>query len=250
MLTFSEFKNQSSLRTLSLREKFFRGMIFNVGQIVEDAQGTYEILDRGTNYVTVVNESGELAKKAIENIVLSEQAMKFESTDSRNGFKGFVPGTKFSSEASVNFSNTVEKFSNGLIEDSIAILKALKAVDRLFESGDLSQVEIARSSLERIGEWDSHKGYINQFLKENTQDETETIKIANFISESLGIKISGSTPEDVVNNALIQSRKGLTTEAATVVRKMLVLVEQSGIKFDASILETNRQQLVRRPKGI
>lgn len=239
MLTFKEFKDQTELRNLPIREKFFRGMIFNVGQIVEDSSGRYEILNRGTNYITVVNNTGDLSKKSIDDVTLVEDRMLFESDASGTGFKGFVPGPKFCAnvDAVQEFSKTIVKFSSGLIEDSIAILKAFKAVDRLFESGDSEQLDIAYASLNRIGEWESHKSYISKINKEkDAMFMSERTKIACTISESLGVKSSGASADEIINNALILSRKDLTESSKAVLSKMLVLAEGVGILYDRTIL--------------
>ena len=52
----------------TLRDKYFKGEIYHIGDIVESNGAQYEIIDRGSNYVTVVNDEGKLSRKWIQDI--------------------------------------------------------------------------------------------------------------------------------------------------------------------------------------
>jgi co-chaperonin GroES (HSP10) len=56
----------------ALREKYFKGQIYHVGDIVESAGEQYEIMDRGSNYLVVVNNTGDLSRKWIKDVSLVE----------------------------------------------------------------------------------------------------------------------------------------------------------------------------------
>jgi len=55
-----------------LREKYFKGEIYHVGDIVESAGHQYEIMDRGSNYLVVVDNTGTLHRKWVKDVSLVE----------------------------------------------------------------------------------------------------------------------------------------------------------------------------------
>lgn len=238
MLTFKEFKEKSTVTKLPLREKFYRGLIFNVGQIVEDLHGKYEILDRGTNYVTVVNESGELSKKFIDAI--QNSLTEFVTPTKKFGFKGFYP-THISEDATAAFTKTIGSYLEGSITDAVAILKSIRAVDSLYEEYGQDKLEIAQSSLTRIGVWEDHQGYISKITKtideSNQVKAVDKLKVASVIATTLGGDSSGSNPEMMVNNALRVARKSgkVNEESTKIISRMLELAKEVGIDYDSNI---------------
>jgi hypothetical protein len=56
----------------ALREKYFKGEIYHIGDIVESAGQEYEIMDRGSNYLVVVNSTGDLSRKWIKDVTMVE----------------------------------------------------------------------------------------------------------------------------------------------------------------------------------
>ena len=56
----------------ALREKYFKGQIYHIGDIVESAGQQYEIMDRGSNYLVVVNSTGDLSRKWVKDVKLVE----------------------------------------------------------------------------------------------------------------------------------------------------------------------------------
>jgi nicotinic acid mononucleotide adenylyltransferase len=56
-----------------LREKYFSGEIYHIGEVVESAGIHYEIMDRGSNYLTLIDESGKLCKKWINDVAIVEE---------------------------------------------------------------------------------------------------------------------------------------------------------------------------------
>jgi hypothetical protein len=59
-----------------LRDKYFKGEIYHIGDIVESNGSQYEIMDRGSNYLVVVDKSGELHRKWIKDVNLVEACWK------------------------------------------------------------------------------------------------------------------------------------------------------------------------------
>jgi hypothetical protein len=58
-----------------LRESYFRGEIFNVGEIVESAGQHYEIVKRGSNHLLVKEESGKLVSKWIQDVTVVKETV-------------------------------------------------------------------------------------------------------------------------------------------------------------------------------
>ena len=53
MIEFKDFITAVNNKKLPIREQYRMDLILKIGQIVEDSDGSYEVLDRGTNYITV-----------------------------------------------------------------------------------------------------------------------------------------------------------------------------------------------------
>jgi nicotinic acid mononucleotide adenylyltransferase len=56
----------------TLREQYFLGDIFNVGDIVESSGVKYEIVKRGSNHLLLKEESGKLVSKWIQDVNIAE----------------------------------------------------------------------------------------------------------------------------------------------------------------------------------
>lgn len=75
-------KEQINLVKDTLREKYFRGEIFNVGDIVESNGVQYTIAKRGSNHLLLKEESGELVSKWIHDVKsINEGVVQPSGTD-------------------------------------------------------------------------------------------------------------------------------------------------------------------------
>jgi len=225
-ITFKDFTSQ---KALPIREKFIRGDIFRLGAMVEDDDGKYQILDRGTNYLTCSDATGNLVKKFITEVSsLPEHAPK----DTVNYFKGLITSIA-DPIASVCFESTITKYNSGQIIDSIAILKALKA----YSENDTSTLI---NSLTRIDELDNHI-YLKEAMPDNLkQTQTDKLKVAAVIADTLGVDSHGSSPETMVNLALRNARKNsmmIRGESLKIILRMLELAKSVGIKYDENIIK-------------
>ena len=171
-----------------LREKYFKGEIFHIGDIVESNGNQYEILDRGSNYVTVVDFSGNLSKKWIKDVKvigsLVKEDIKPGYAPKEISFKGFTSSNlHHSADATKAFQDTIVKVNKGEIKDPVAVLNALKATDTFMKLNDyhleknkqLDKNELetwkaahekAKESLENIGEFLHHRDYWDNHGKE------------------------------------------------------------------------------------
>jgi hypothetical protein len=66
-------KEEIKLVKDELREKYFRGEIFNVGELVESDGEQYEIVKRGSNHLLLKERTGKLISKWIQNVKLVEE---------------------------------------------------------------------------------------------------------------------------------------------------------------------------------
>ena len=65
----------------ALRDKYFKGEIYHIGDIVESAGQQYEIMDRGSNYLVVVNNTGDLSRKWVKDVTLVQEAKSIKDAD-------------------------------------------------------------------------------------------------------------------------------------------------------------------------
>lgn len=221
------FKDVIDRKTLPLREQFILGDVLNIGQLVEDDTGKYQILDRGTNYLICANNSGRIVKKFLSQVKsISEVAQ----LDTISCFKGFCSEINDPIVESC-FISLVDKYNNGLIVDSIAILKALRA----YNEGDTESLKV---SLTRLNELDNHI-YIEEVMSDNIKN-TDKLKVASVIATTLGVDSDGNNAEMMVNNALRNARKNpmLTGgEGIKIIMRMLELAKSVGIKYDDKLIK-------------
>jgi len=166
----------------SIREQYIAGEIFNVGDKVQDDKGVYEVMDRGANYITVVNESGVLSKKWIDKVTVVEDVINKKSKynlaksilrpddfkklkkvqeDIPGGyapeeisFKGYTTkNLHHSSDAAKAFQQTIAKYQGGLIKDGVAVLNALKHTDEYMQIGDTHLEQMKPPIQSEVTQW-------------------------------------------------------------------------------------------------
>lgn len=166
-------KEQVKFETNELREKYYAGEIFNVGDKVSDGENIFEIVDRGSNYITVVNESGEMLKKWLDAVqpIQIEEDVQPGPAPAEISYKGYTTKNLHHSEDAVKaFQQTIER-----AHDPVAVLNALKATDTYMGLNDkhlsgeeftdaekatwIAAHEKARESLNKVGEFMHHEDY-------------------------------------------------------------------------------------------
>jgi len=79
---YEAIKEQINLVKDDLREQYFKGEIFNVGDIVESNNELYEIVKRGSNHLLLKEQSGNLISKWIQDVTATQgKEMNEELTD-------------------------------------------------------------------------------------------------------------------------------------------------------------------------
>lgn len=197
-------KQQVKLATDWLRESYFRGQIYKIGEIVESNGQKFEIVDRGSNYLVVVDSNGDTHRKWITDVTPSSKEVVEEQVEENQiSYKGYVT-KNFNKETFLSFKEMIERES-----DPVAVLNAIKTTD----------IELALTE-----------------MKFTTSDK---IKVARIIAGALGVVDveKTSSPEQLVNNALRKVRnKPMRAEYVSVVKNMLHTAKEAGIEYDEKLV--------------
>ena len=249
-----------------LREKYFKGEIFKVGTTVKDDKGVYEIMDRGTNYITVINENGELSKKWLDSVkeVITDMNYKNEAKDEHQiSYKGF---TTSNFEIVPELKPIIESVISSET-DSVAIINALKSIDESLkfykQNKDIFQIPLMKG-IDALNNIDhAVSGIVADLvlkLPKGTFKETsiteasdnpfnftsaDKIKIARIIAGALGIDNPEkmSSPEQLINLGLRKLRtKRITPELSDVVNQMLKTADMLDVKYDKKLLPQAMQE--------
>ena len=252
-------KEQVKFETNDIREKYHSGEIFNIGENVTDGQSIFEIIDRGSNYITVVDESGTTSKKwldAVQPIVVEDVQPGYALE--QISYKGYTTKNfNISEDAIKAFQDTISRDG-----DPVAILNAIKATDiymgyvisKKFTNEEketlISAHEKAKESLNRVNEFSHHAHYWNSHLErleEMKFSSIDKIKVARIIAGSLGVPDveEKSGPAEMVNQGLrFIKNKHMTPEAWVVIGNMLQMATDAGIKFDHNIVKNKVEEAI------
>jgi hypothetical protein len=265
-LRIESFEINISNNQNELREKYFKGEIFKVGTTVKDDKGVYEIMDRGTNYITVINENGELSKKWLDSVkeVITDMNYKNEAKDEHQiSYKGF---TTSNFEIVPELKPIIESVISSET-DSVAIINALKSIDESLkfykQNKDIFQVPLMKG-IDALNNIDhAVSGIVADLvlkLPKDTFKETsiteasdnpfnftsaDKIKIARIIAGALGIDNPEkmSSPEQLINLGLRKLRtKRITPELSDVVNQMLKTADMLDVKYDKKLLPQAMQE--------
>src|SRR6056300_198952 len=66
-------REQVVFRKDELREKYFNGEIFNIGDIVEESGDVFKIINRGSNHILVQEKTGAMVSKWIKDVQPTER---------------------------------------------------------------------------------------------------------------------------------------------------------------------------------
>lgn len=223
-----------------LREAYRRGEIFKVGEIVEANGHRYEIVDRGTNYLTVVDQSGNMSRKWLHECVAVGQAVVEDIqpgyAPSEVSFKGYTTkNLHHSADAAKAFIDTIDRFG---ASEPATVLVALKATDSYMGINDLhlaqgeppDQQELAkwrmahsraRDSLMRIGEFVHHQDYWHMHDHEIQDLETA------YNPETAGAEMSDSYQPQ---GSLTETLSAKTIKPSDKVKVARVIADMLGVE--------------------
>ena len=129
-------KEQVKLATDYLRESYYRGEIFKIGELVESNGQRFEIIDRGSNYLVVVDSVGTTHRKWITDVKVVEDYspdnpsdIDRDEDDTQVSYKGYTTKNfDTDQQAKGVFDRLIAKPDL----DPVAILNLIKATDLYF----------------------------------------------------------------------------------------------------------------------
>lgn len=243
---FRESKPKNQLLEAEVSESrnaFYTGKMFTIGETVKDSSGKYEIIDRGSNYVTVVDESGNASRKFVDGLVVIDEHMNFR--EGELSFKGHLPSSKILETPLVKeaFDKTIQLFEAGEVEqDAFAVLKAMKEVENLLE-GKIEQAIVDKLcfSLKKIGVYEHHQPYLQQYeqmVQVMNEDNQTKLQAAKIIAGAVGSTTTGNDAEAILNNALRKAKTSANPKQIEILKGMLELAKKVGLKYDQSLVES------------
>ena len=275
-LNLDVIKENIKINIDSLRDKYYKKEIFNIGDTVESNNQLFEIVDRGSNYLSVINENGIISRKWIQDVTMSEQQLftnaqfqpdnNFDSVEIT--FKGYTTTNLHNAPGSAKaFQKTINNVGN---VDPVSVLNALKATDTylgmtpemILQGGSEDRKDLlawstahlkAKQALDMHGEFINHADYWHTYkdkldkavfavkIKSDTDPIQESnmedkLKVAKSIAKVAKSDCNEECPESIVNNAL-KKVKSLNKESVVIINKLLQLAEEVGIKYDTKIVK-------------
>lgn len=113
---FEPIKEEIKLVKDELREQYFRGEIFNVGEQVEADGQSYEIVKRGSNHLLLKESTGKLVSKWIQNVTLVEKKVEKKKLKS---FKSTVKDNQPNGQENVDYRTPFDPMSNTTITPGV-----------------------------------------------------------------------------------------------------------------------------------
>jgi len=241
----------------SLREDYIAGKLFKTGSIVKSKldENFYEVIDRGSNFVRLVDISGNTKRSWLEDIVevtdnnISESFNIKKKLNNQLTFKGYT--TK-------HFNKSILESFNRLLkcDDVYAVLSAIKHTDQFFQSDDLVEqyehfnksghyLESLKAKLDH-----SYRDSMESILAEKIIADipsikqitkSDKLKTANIIISALGIESSG-TPEEKINAAAKEVSKNVSSELREIYGSLFQLADDVGIEWDKEIFSATQQR--------
>lgn len=241
----------------SLREDYISGKLFKTGSIVKSKldENFYEVIDRGSNFVRLVDISGNTKRSWLEDIVevtdnnISESFNIKKKLNNQLTFKGYT--TK-------HFNKSILESFNRLLkcDDVYAVLSAIKHTDQFFQSDDLVEqyehfnksghyLESLKAKLDH-----SYRDSMESILAERIIADipsikqitkSDKLKTANIIISALGIESSG-TPEEKINAAAKEVSKNVSSELREIYGSLFQLADDVGIEWDKEIFSATQQR--------
>lgn len=241
----------------SLREDYISGKLFKTGSIVKSKldENFYEVIDRGSNFVRLVDVSGNTKRSWLEDISevtdnnISESFNVKKKLNNQLTFKGYT--TK-------HFNRSIAESFNNLLksEDVYAVLSSIKHTDQFFQSTDLVEkydhFNKSGHYLESLKAKEDHsyRDAMESILAEKIIADipsikqitkSDKLKTANIIISALGIESAG-TPEEKINAAAKEVSKNVSSELREIYGSLFQLADDVGIEWDKEIFSATQQR--------
>ena len=123
-------KEQVKFETNELREKYFAGEIFNIGEIVESDDTVYEIVKRGSNHLLLQDEKGNRISKFPQELQLSNKEfvleelnmptsqLEVEKVNEAQGLEGAMDGAEDTLESDLS-DKQIDDMVGGVTDDHV-----------------------------------------------------------------------------------------------------------------------------------
>jgi hypothetical protein len=248
--SFDEIKSKLVNEATQLRDNFLSGKIFKIGSIVESKldKEYYEIIDRGTSYLRLVDTSGNIKRSWLSDVVeifdnqIKESFITKKKANNQITFKGYT---------TVNFDKRIsESFSKILNSDDVyAVLSAIKHTDKFFTDKSLAE------KYEHYSKSEHYLNVLGVIKDHNYRDLMESIiaekmiadipsikqitksdkqKTANIILAAIGIEFKG-TAEEKINAAAKEVSKNVSSDLREIYGSLFQLADDVGIEWDRNI---------------
>ena len=219
-------KEQVVVNVDSLREKYHNKEIFNIGDIVEANNIPFEIVDRGSNYLVLIDESGKTNRKWIQEVTPSTKVI-FEDipvgyAPSEISFKGYTTKNLHHSEdAAKAFQQTIKNSGSA---DPVSVLNALKATDAYMKINDYHLENGKQPDEEDLKQWQN--AHLKAKLSlERTNDFAHHLDYWHMHGHELELMVNKYGLSEEVSNQL--SFKGYTTKNFAKLPEVIVAFQKT-----------------------
>ncbi len=200
-------KEQINFVKDKLREKYFRGEVFNVGELVESDGQQYEIVKRGSNHLLLKDQDGELISKWIsdvkevkEGVIQPNGTDKIDTNSPQAAGNNQIQKPKGKVKGFLTFYNYDDKTKN-INEEELDETRRMSAAVKLQKAFERQQEKSAASrkraqellnpkTQDRPGASTEYNKPTNPFFKEEfdlTEDEIDALVESVPEEELLGL---------------------------------------------------------------
>lgn len=199
---------EESIKPTPEREKFFSSNVFAIGRTVLIEDKIHEIVDKRSNYVVVINESGEMARKFPIDLIPTKDNVQF------------APGTYKGVQIPIGMQSVLEH-SN--IKDPVGMIK-------MFEQFEQKNYAVIFEQVDKIGI------DLESLFEATKADQLQAIQI---VSGAVGIKVTAVDPQRQVDELIKKAAsKHMTPDQKKIYTDMLGMLAKLGLKTGDTVKES------------
>lgn len=203
---------EAAIQPTPERELFFKSNVFSVGKTVLFEEKRYEIIDKRSNHVVIISESGEMQNKFPTDLIPTNQSITFKD------------GTYKGIEIPTGFEKILE---NSSPKDPVGVIKSMdnfknKNFRPLFENAEKIGLDL------------------ESIYEATRSDQIQAISI---VAEAMGIKLHQTDPQKQVEE-LIKNSKKLTPSQHKIFKDMLGMLSKLGLKITDNLKESIQKHML------
>lgn len=190
---------ESTIKPTADREHFFQQDDYSIGKFVISEGKLYEIIDKRSNYVVLIDESGTISKKFPNSVSATNEQIKYRS----GTFKGVPTHSAF-----------ISVLESSEIIDVVAAIKSIQK----FEKADFKYIQ----------ENAKHIGLNMAKLEEvTTAEQLQAVKI---VASSFNVNTQSTSPAEILKDIKkkVSSTK-LSKQQAEIYKNMLDMLSKVGV---------------------